>query len=102
MGLKFTKALNPENHILESRSRYIDPVTKDPITNRSRLVCLRPNGTVMLYDTYKNLVEPDGVYDGNRIQKADVIELQKGGTGYASHDWESVKASKRTVLGLGS
>lgn len=56
----------------------------------------------MLYETYKKLVEPDGTYDGFKINKTDIIVLQRGGTGYAAHDGEMIKASKHTFLGLGS
>merc|ERR1712217_545321 len=65
---------------------YMDPLTKDIFTNRSRLICVRPTGDVMLYEVYKNCVEPFGLFRGyrfNRILNTDIIELQKGGTGYA-------------------
>lgn len=44
--------------------KYIDAITKDLLTNRSRLVCLRPTGDVMLHATYKRLVERIGTHNG--------------------------------------
>jgi nitric oxide synthase-interacting protein len=98
-------------------ANYMDAITGDVFSNRSRLVCLRPTGAVMLFKTYKRLVEPVGTYDGHkvsqvkryetnthvsRIDKKDVIHLQSGGTGYVAHDGEAIRASRYTLLGLGA
>ncbi|KAK9815795.1 hypothetical protein WJX72_009551 [[Myrmecia] bisecta] len=81
---------------------FMDPITKDTFTNASRLVVLKPTGDVMLHDTYQRCVRPDGRYDGVRIKEADVIELQRGGTGFALHDGEKTQGQKYWQLGPGS
>lgn len=44
----------------------MDPVTKDTFTNKSRLVCLKPTGDVLLEETYNKLVKPEGNFNGVR------------------------------------
>merc|ERR1712050_146988 len=97
--LKFTLAPTSNK---DTKKTYMDPLTKDIFTNRSRLICVRPTGDVMLYEVYKNCVEPFGLFRGYRILNTDIIELQKGGTGYAIHDGKKSYSSKHTYLGLGS
>lgn len=94
--LKFTKIPSNKNDE-ESISTYIDPISKDVLTNRSCLVCIRQTGEVMLHKTFKKLVEPEGIY-----HDTDVIILQSGGTGYVAHDRNAIMASKHTFLGIGS
>lgn len=82
--------------------RYMDPITKDTLTNVSRLVVLKPTGHVMLEDTYKKCVKPDGHYDGMKVRDKDVITLKTGGTGFAARDGDKVEAKKHYMLGPGS
>jgi len=86
----------------EDGSKYIDPITKDELTNRDKLVALKPTGDVMRKSTYDKVVKPDGVWSGKRIDaKKDVVTLQKGGTGFAAHD-KNAQASKKYLVGMGS
>lgn len=82
--------------------RYMDPITKDTFTNKSRLVLLKPTGDVMLHETYQTCVKPEGQYNGVRVKEKDVIELQRGGTGFAAHDGKKAQAQKHWHLGQGS
>eukprot|EP00192_Tetraselmis_astigmatica_P014249 CAMPEP_0117675388 /NCGR_PEP_ID=MMETSP0804-20121206/15577_1 /TAXON_ID=1074897 /ORGANISM="Tetraselmis astigmatica, Strain CCMP880" /LENGTH=307 /DNA_ID=CAMNT_0005484385 /DNA_START=301 /DNA_END=1224 /DNA_ORIENTATION=- len=94
--LKFTKVPEGES------GRYMDPVTKDTFTNRSKLVCLKPTGDVMLEETYKKLVKPEGNFNGTKIREKDVINLRGGGTGFAQHDGDRTQSKKYFHLGPGS
>lgn len=57
---------------------------------------------MLLYDTYTRCVKPDGHYEGKRIKEKDVVELQRGGTGFSAHDKERTQATKYWALGPGS
>mmetsp|Transcript_29649 Transcript_29649/g.54374 ORF Transcript_29649/g.54374 Transcript_29649/m.54374 type:complete len:321 (-) Transcript_29649:734-1696(-) len=82
---------------------HIDPLTKESLTNATKLVVLRPTGAVLTKASYEKCVKPDGVYEGVAIDPAkDVIELQTGGTGFAGRDGEKVQSKKRFLLGPGS
>lgn len=82
--------------------RWMDPVTKDTLTNASRLVVLAPTGDVMLEATYESCVKPEGSYRGKKVAPRDVIRLQTGGTGFAARDGEKAQAAKHYTLGPGS
>ncbi|KAI3437726.1 hypothetical protein D9Q98_000174 [Chlorella vulgaris] len=82
-------------------NEYMDPVTKDVFTNASRLMVLKPTGDVVLKETWERCIKPDGHYDGKQVGEEDVLELQRGGTGFAAHDKE-LQAKKRFLLGPGS
>ncbi|EFN55862.1 hypothetical protein CHLNCDRAFT_145441 [Chlorella variabilis] len=80
---------------------YMDPVTKDIFINASRLVVLKPTGDVVLKETWERCIKGDGSYGGVPVGEDDVLELQRGGTGFAAHDKE-LQAKKRFLLGPGS
>ena len=82
--------------------RYMDPLTRETLTNKDSLVVLRPTGDVLKRSTYVRAVKPDGVYNGKAIAEKDVIPLQKGGTGFAAHDGEALEASRHFAVGMGS
>lgn len=94
--VKFTRVPDGES------GRYMDPVTRDTLTNKHRLVLLKPTGDVMLYDSFVKCVKPEGRYEGTRIKDKDVVELQRGGTGFAAHDGNKAQAKKHYHLGAGS
>ena len=56
----------------------------------------------MCYESYVKCVKPDGKYDGKTVKEKDVIELVRGGTGFAMHDGEAVQAKRFYHLGPGS
>ena len=56
----------------------------------------------MLHETYEKCIKPEGHYNGKKIKDSDVIELQKGGTGFAAHDGKETQSSKHWILGPGS
>lgn len=85
--MKFTRV--PEGQ----PGRYHDPVTRDTFTNKHRLVLLKATGDVMLEETYKKCVKPEGTYNGVAIRERDVVQLQRGGTGFAAHDGDKLQVS---------
>jgi len=80
----------------------IDPITKDLLTNRSRLALIKTTGDVVLWTTWEKVIKPDGVFKERLIKPIDVIELKGGGTGFVAHDKEDVEAKRHTQLGIGS
>lgn len=71
--------------------RYQDPVTRDTLTNKHRLVLLKATGDVMLEETYRTCVKPEGSFGGATIREKEVIKLQRGGTGFAAHDGDKLQ-----------
>ena len=56
---------------------------------------------MVLKETWEKCIKEDGHYDGKTVGEEDVLELQRGGTGFAAHDKE-LRAKKRFLLGPGS
>lgn len=96
ISVKFTPV--PEGET----GRYMDPITKDTFTNTSRLVVIAPTGDVVLEDTYKTCIKPEGEFKGKRVSEKDVIKLLTGGTGFAGRDGEKAQVRKHYHLGPGS
>ena len=48
----------------DTDARFRDPVSLQQFTNATRLVVLKPLGTVMCKSTYEKFVKPDGNYNG--------------------------------------
>lgn len=55
---------------------------------------------MVLEETWKNCIKPEGSYNGKAVTQDDIVELQKGGTGFAAHD--KVEAKQYFALGAGS
>lgn len=85
----------------DSPNEYIDPVSRDVLSNSSRLVVVRPSGDVVTEHTWRTCILAEGMYKGETVGPENAIELQKGGTGFAEHDKE-VQAKKHFLLGPGS
>ena len=43
---------------------YMDPISREILTNASRLILLKPTGTVMTKQSYETCVKPEGIYEG--------------------------------------
>jgi nitric oxide synthase-interacting protein len=61
----------------------------------------------VLKDTWEKCIRPDGAYEGKAVAEEDVLELQRGGTGFAAHDeglrvgargWGGCSAAHRAAL----
>ena len=83
----------------EGRFAYMDPVTKQTLTNKDSLVVLKPTGDVMRLETYRKVVKPDGAYGGKKVREKDVIALVKL-TGFAGNDKDKASAGAHFSVGL--
>ena len=59
-------------------------------------------GDVLTKESYDKCVKPEGHWNGIKLRKGDVIDLQRGGTGFSLHDGKSIESSKYWYLGPGS
>uniref|UniRef100_A0A8R1HMN6 Nitric oxide synthase-interacting protein homolog n=1 Tax=Caenorhabditis japonica TaxID=281687 RepID=A0A8R1HMN6_CAEJA len=69
-----------------AKRRYVCPVTRDELTNTTRCAYLKKSKSVVKYDVIEKLIKGDGVdpISGEPMTEDDIIELQRGGTGYAA------------------
>ena len=86
ISVKFTPAPQSDNKSLIAKNeRYICPVTKDVLSNKVPCAVLRPTGEVVTMECVKKFVMKDWVcpLTGKKLQPSDVIEIKRGGTGFA-------------------
>lgn len=96
IDVKFTRLPGGGPH------EYMDPLTRDPFTNASRLIVIRTTGDVVEEETWKKCILPEGSWDGKPVTADDAVKLQSGGTGFAEHDGMASQSSKYFELGPGS
>ena len=56
----------------------------------------------MQRESYESCVKPEGTYNGFKIRERDVIDLKRGGTGFALHDGKAAQSTKYFALGPGT
>lgn len=81
------------------RERYKCPVTGDILRNNIPCAVLKPTGDVVTMECVK-LIQKDMIHPltGNQLKESDIIELQKGGTGFASANDQLTGKKARPVL----
>lgn len=59
----------------DTDNSYMDPVSKDLLSNSSRLVVIKPSGDVLLEKTYRACIKPDGIYKGGDLSPKPASDL---------------------------
>lgn len=69
----------------EPSDRYVCALTRDPLGNATPCAVLRPSGAVVTLDCVARLIRKDmrDPLSGAPLGEDDIIELQRGGTGFA-------------------
>lgn len=70
----------------EQQDRYVCAVTGDPLGNATPCAVLRPSGAVVTLDCVERLIRKEmrDPLSGDPLTEADIIVLQRGGTGFAA------------------
>jgi len=82
--------------------RYKCAVTNDILRNTTTLFVLKPTGDVVTKDCVEKIIRPDMVHPltGAKLEKSDLIELARGGTGYSSSNEILMAKSYRPSLAI--
>jgi len=77
---------DPNAKWISKKVRYMCPVTRDALTNTTRCVYLKTSGNVVTKACLEKIIRKDMIdpTNGQTLTEDDIIELQRGGTGYAS------------------
>lgn len=77
--IEFTK-------LIAKTDRYMCPLSCDVLTNTSRCVYLKTSKSVVCWACVEKIILKEMVDPlcGKQLQESDLIELQRGGTGYAA------------------
>ncbi|MFH4973956.1 hypothetical protein AB6A40_000665 [Gnathostoma spinigerum] len=89
MPVKFTPV--PSNDEVSGRTssdkvRYMCPVTHDALTNATRCAYLKTSQCVVTMDCIERVIRKEMIdpINGKPLKESDIIELQRGGTGFCS------------------
>uniref|UniRef100_A0A914VY21 Nitric oxide synthase-interacting protein homolog n=1 Tax=Plectus sambesii TaxID=2011161 RepID=A0A914VY21_9BILA len=86
---------------ISKKTRYMCPITHDALTNTSRCAYLKTSGSVVTMSCVDQIIRKDMIdpINGKKLEDDDIIELQRGGTGFAATNQVKAKLS-RPVLEL--
>lgn len=87
IDVKFTLVKDPDDKqsLIVKRNRYMCAVTHDILGNSVPCVVLKNSGDVVTKECFEKLIKKDWInpINGEKLKPSDVIEMQRGGTGYA-------------------
>lgn len=98
--VRFTLADASNTSSLEGkRERYKCPVTGDILRNNVPSAVLKPTGDVVTMECVQ-LIKKDMIHPltSQKLKESDIIELQKGGTGFATANDQLTSKKARPVL----
>ncbi|CAG9536935.1 unnamed protein product [Cercopithifilaria johnstoni] len=88
MPVKFTVVPddNGTKSLMARKVRYMCPITHDALTNTTRCAYLKTSQSVVTMDCVEKIIRKDMIdpLNGKPMKNDDIIELQRGGTGFAS------------------
>lgn len=99
----FTPLETSDSKSSGSRKQHVCAATGDLITNATRCCVLRPSGRVVTLEYVNRIVksESGGWRDpvtGDKLTEADIIELRRGGTGFAAVNSDQLNAKRSGVV----
>lgn len=101
INVKFTLA-DPKDakNLVAKEHPYVCAVTRDVLTNAMPLAVLRTTGDVVTMDCVEKVIKKDWTHPltGEKITEKDIIQLQRGGTGFASANEQLEAAYKKPAL----
>lgn len=100
--VKFTEIHDPveRKFLITKKVRYMCAVTHDILGNSIPAAVLRSSGSVVTMECVRKLIKNDMIdpTNGQKLTDADIIPLQRGGTGFAStNDKLKVSIRKSTM-----
>ncbi|XP_042201075.1 nitric oxide synthase-interacting protein [Callorhinchus milii] len=86
--------------LITKQERYVCAVTRDVLGNSLPCAVLRPSGAVVTMDCVERLIKPDMLdpITEQRLTEKDIIQLQRGGTGFAGSGVKLEAKESRPVM----
>lgn len=86
--VKFTEVKDPDDKksLITKEARYMCPITHDILSNSVPCAVIRTTGDVVTMECVEKIIKKDWInpLDSTKITEADIIPLQRGGTGYSA------------------
>ncbi|XP_070564782.1 nitric oxide synthase-interacting protein-like [Ptychodera flava] len=89
-----------KRHLLNKDARYMCAVTRDTLSNSTPVAILKTSRKVITVECIEKLIKKDMIdpISGEKITEADIIKLQRGGTGFASTGVDLEAKKHRPVM----
>ncbi|XP_066600324.1 nitric oxide synthase-interacting protein homolog [Prorops nasuta] len=88
ISIKFTEVKDPDDKksLIVKQARYMCPITHDILSNSIPCAVVKTSGDVVTMECVEKILKKDWInpLDGSKLTEADIIPLQRGGTGYAA------------------
>ncbi|XP_076289278.1 nitric oxide synthase-interacting protein homolog [Lasioglossum baleicum] len=102
ISVKFTEVKDPDdkNSLIIKQARYMCPITHDILSNSVPCAVIRTTGDVITIECVEKILKKDWInpLDSTKLSEADIIPLQRGGTGYAAVNNHLEGKHERPVL----
>ncbi|XP_076243578.1 nitric oxide synthase-interacting protein homolog [Calliopsis andreniformis] len=86
--VKFTQVKDPDDKksLIVKQARYMCPITHDILSNSVPCAVIRTTGDIVTMECVEKIIKKDWInpLDSTKLTEADIIPLQRGGTGYAA------------------
>ncbi|XP_043260347.1 nitric oxide synthase-interacting protein homolog [Colletes gigas] len=100
--VKFTEVKDPDDKksLIVKQARYMCPITHDILSNSVPCAVIRTTGDVITMECVDKIIKKDWInpLDSTKLTEADIIPLQRGGTGYAAVNDSLEGKHERPVL----
>lgn len=102
LPVKFTEVKDPDDKksLIVKQARYMCPITHDILSNSVPCAVIRTTGDVITMECVEKIIKKDWInpLDSTKLTEADIIPLQRGGTGYAAVNETLEGKHERPVL----
>ena len=100
--VKFTEVKDPDDKksLIVKQARYMCPITHDILSNSVPCAVIRTTGDIITMECVEKIIKKDWInpLDSTNLTEADIIPLQRGGTGYAAVNDSLEGKHERPVL----
>ena len=100
--VKFTEVKDPDDKksLIVKQARYMCPITHDILSNSVPCAVIRTTGDIITMECVEKIIKKDWInpLDSTKLTEADIIPLQRGGTGYAAVNDSLEGKHERPVL----
>ena len=100
--VKFTEVKDPDDKksLIVKQARYMCPITHDILSNSVPCAVIRTTGDIITMECVEKIIKKDWInpLDSTNLTEADIIHLQRGGTGYAAVNDSLEGKHERPVL----
>lgn len=97
--VKFTPTPESKKKTKSEKGRWMCPISRKTLTNTTKMCFIKTCGHVVTEES-AIMVLKDGVYNGEKLKKKNIIKFEAGGSGFAAGGAKTVKARVAPIFQL--